>query len=369
VPVSEWPEAIAEKALAQCEESLRYYQAHGDVPRVALAAERAAARSRMLGDADRAERYIDVAFAVLAELRDTPWAERAASHVLWNRAGMVKDQGNLPEAKRQLLALIARQRTIAAASGSEESYACWPLVTLGAIEHCEGSLSVALEHYRASLDHAWRVGESACSICALARIAGMAACAGRWQEAAALFGAAEAHSDKAGYPFADTWCVTRTFGLPQPWQGDEVHTGQDAVMWEATRRRATESPPPLPDPDAAARLWAAGRGLPMQDAVAHALTINLAAPLPSQLPAILLRLESGPTALVTLTPREREVLELLCERRTNAEIAERLYLSRRTVEDHVARLLGKLGVANRREAAAVAVRSGLIIGEPMPPTV
>jgi DNA-binding CsgD family transcriptional regulator len=162
--------------------------------------------------------------------------------------------------------------------------------------------------------------------------------------------------------------MTRIFGLPQPWQGDEDYTGQDAVMWEATRQRATESPP-LPDPDAAARLWAAGRGLPMQDAVAHALSVDLASPPPSQPPAIVLRLQSGATALVALSPREREVLALLCERRTNAEIAERLFLSRRTVEDHVARLLGKLGVANRREAAAVAVRSGLIIGEPRPPTV
>jgi predicted ATPase/DNA-binding CsgD family transcriptional regulator len=58
----------------------------------------------------------------------------------------------------------------------------------------------------------------------------------------------------------------------------------------------------------------------------------------------------------TLTRRERDVLALLCERLTDAEIANRLYLSRRTVETHVSRILSKLGVASRREAAALAAR-------------
>jgi DNA-binding NarL/FixJ family response regulator len=51
-----------------------------------------------------------------------------------------------------------------------------------------------------------------------------------------------------------------------------------------------------------------------------------------------------------LTARERKVLELLAERLSNREIAERLHRSERTVEHHVASLLRKLGAADRQEA-------------------
>ena len=61
-------------------------------------------------------------------------------------------------------------------------------------------------------------------------------------------------------------------------------------------------------------------------------------------------------ATIALTPREEEILRLLCARQTNAEIAAELFLSIRTVESHVRTLLGKLGAENRRDAAALATR-------------
>ncbi len=60
-----------------------------------------------------------------------------------------------------------------------------------------------------------------------------------------------------------------------------------------------------------------------------------------------------------LTGRQVEVLGLLAQGLSNAEIAARLSLSAKTVEHHVSALLAKLGVGSRREAAAAARRLGV----------
>jgi NarL family two-component system response regulator LiaR len=61
-----------------------------------------------------------------------------------------------------------------------------------------------------------------------------------------------------------------------------------------------------------------------------------------------------------LTPREREVLALLAEGRTNPQIAARLVVSRATVKFHISSILAKLGAGSRTEAVAFAFQHRLV---------
>ena len=60
-----------------------------------------------------------------------------------------------------------------------------------------------------------------------------------------------------------------------------------------------------------------------------------------------------------LTPRERDILRLLAKGRANSAIAAELLISPATVKTHVARLLTKLSLDNRVQAAVFAVRHGI----------
>jgi DNA-binding NarL/FixJ family response regulator len=61
-----------------------------------------------------------------------------------------------------------------------------------------------------------------------------------------------------------------------------------------------------------------------------------------------------------LTPRELEVVKLIAEGLTSEEIAEQLFISKKTVDRHRANVLEKLGMRNRVELTRYAIRRGLV---------
>ncbi|MEU1262148.1 response regulator [Streptomyces cellulosae] len=84
---------------------------------------------------------------------------------------------------------------------------------------------------------------------------------------------------------------------------------------------------------------------------------------PSATTKLMERLRGGPRkeqeedVLPGLTEREREILELIGEGLTNRQIGRRLYLAEKTVKNHISRLLAKLGVERRIQAAVIATEA------------
>ena len=99
------------------------------------------------------------------------------------------------------------------------------------------------------------------------------------------------------------------------------------------------------------------------DALAAAIR-DVAAGRPALHPHVARRLmrQAAPATpgLADLTARERDVLRLIVEGLANKEIAARLRIGEKTVKTHVSRVLGKLGVVDRTQAAVLAIRSRLV---------
>jgi non-specific serine/threonine protein kinase len=154
-------------------------------------------------------------------------------------------------------------------------------------------------------------------------LAKVAAAGGRSEAAARLLGAAEAQRESRGEALAPA-----------------DRASHDACV-ATVRARLSD--------DAFGAAWVAGLALPLGDVVDEALRIE--APPPAA--------PADPSASLGLTPREREVLVLLAEGRSDREIADALFISPKTVGVHIANFLPKLGVPSRAAAVAYAHRRGL----------
>ena len=110
---------------------------------------------------------------------------------------------------------------------------------------------------------------------------------------------------------------------------------------------------------AAASAERVGAALIAEDVAALARRARIDLVEPEERPAAAEESDDSPVARFGLTPRELEVLLLVAEGRTNRAIGETLFMSEKTASVHVSRILAKLGVGGRVEAAAVAHRLGL----------
>jgi DNA-binding NarL/FixJ family response regulator len=137
--------------------------------------------------------------------------------------------------------------------------------------------------------------------------------------------------------------------------------GLDGYVFEALRAGASgfmlkDAPPE--EIVGAVRIVARGEAL-----LAPAVTRSVIEEFARQPPPAARR--TPPAALAELTPREREVLDLLLRGLSNPEICARLFISDATAKTHVARILQKLGVRDRVQAVIYAYETGVVApGEP-----
>jgi DNA-binding CsgD family transcriptional regulator len=202
-------------------------------------------------------------------------------------------------------------------------------LTLGERAHAarmQGDQVLAARLFAESITVAEEIGSERVRMGAVAGLAGVALALGQPGRAVRLLGAVEAAGKMSGV-------------------GRFTHAAH-------TERITAEARIVLPEPVFVAA-WEEGRALPFTDARADAMA--LAASTLEPPPPV-----PGDASSSGLTVRELDVLRLLVEGHSDRQIGEALFIGTRTVQTHVANLFTKLGVNARAEAAAVAVRRGIV---------
>lgn len=199
------------------------------------------------------------------------------------------------------------------------------LNALGQVRQRQGSLLAAGKLYREALALTSAIGDKAGMALLFYLLGTLAYAQKQFVRAAHLFGIAAAQRDRAG--------------------GADYHTLSNQERPEALLTTVRTA---LGEVRFTAQ-WQAGQALPVEQAITYALAMPAST-----------EVAMPPFATVGLTGREVEVLRLLAQRLTYAEIAETLIISRRTVNAHVTAIYSKLNVTTRKAAVALATAHDLL---------
>jgi non-specific serine/threonine protein kinase len=275
-------------------------------------------------DAPRQIEHTEAAVALAREAGDLNWLAIATVQ-LADALHRVGDDGRAGELHEEAIRL-----TSALGDRLGEMYAT---NGLGFVVRALGDPARAAVLFRRSLDLARTIDNPWGIAQAMIGLASLAAAEGDAETTARLLGTVEALRERMGFRFSPELLALR----------------DDAVGVARTQFGEVGF----------AAAWDAGRALPFKQAVVVALAAAADEQPSAAVSPASVATAPPPAASYGLSPREREVLALLIQRQTDKEIAEALFLSPRTVTTHVGSIFNKLGVSNRREAAAVAVRLGL----------
>jgi predicted ATPase/DNA-binding CsgD family transcriptional regulator/Tfp pilus assembly protein PilF len=300
------------------EESLALARAAGDRRATARVLNNLAVLAFHTGDTDQVEGHFREALAIYRELGDPA----NIASVLINLGAIAKERGEWAEARQLSLQALELLRPIGSRAGIGIV-----LQNLGDIARDSGSPDEAHRWYAECLTVKHEMGDRTGLFKVFNAIAVAVALAGDHERAARLFGVSDALRDAIGA------------ALP----AHELPMHERAI--EAARSALGDG--------GFLAAWLDGRELALDDALALAREQAQARSAAPDEPAAAEPYPDG------LTAREVEVLRLIAAGLSNREIAERLVVSRRTIEHHLASIYAKIDARGRVDAAAYALRLGI----------
>jgi predicted ATPase/DNA-binding CsgD family transcriptional regulator/DNA-binding XRE family transcriptional regulator len=302
-----------ERSRASYDEGLAVAQQAHDDEGIATALSMLGQGAHLSGDEKRASALLEEALARWQALGSpTWWTARLLQHL----GEVAQFRGDRARAAELFQQALDRSRAAEDVWG-----VAWALEYMGALaseDEDSERATVLLRESLALFAENWKApGVAAC----LRDFGDLAGRHGQPERAARLFAVAEG--------------MRAVLSLPRVWP---VHQAWYEAALGRTRAQLDEA--------AFAAAWAEGAAMGQEQALAEAECVIVNA---SAAPTAAVLIDS--THASGLTPREREVLRLLVDGCTDREIADQLFISRRTASKHVEAILAKLGVPSRRAAA------------------